>query len=152
MKKSIGIVLAFVLFVPIMFLTGCDLWNNSSELETRIEQLEEEKGLLEDKIVGMTKVFYLELEEEVSATVCKDSEIIVFISYDSGYMCFAKPEGVSGFALNLEKWNETEFVSYESVSGNGYVTPGSGIYKITVSSITGATSMQLKILLTETEQ
>ncbi|MDR0849985.1 MAG: bZIP transcription factor [Christensenellaceae bacterium] len=164
MKKILIGAFVVAIILPCMFLfVGCGPSGdgNQSELESRIEALEQANEDLEqayealqNENTGMLKFFVLELEEMVSVQVAVGTEVVIFI--DNSFSCtyFTQTGAATSYNLKIEYWvpsgGTSEFIDYGTVSGNDYYTMGDGVYRITVLSITGADSMQLNILLSET--
>ena len=162
MKKFSLTMLAFcAVLLPVFAFGGCA---SSAELEkykTQNEQLTiENDQLKEDKAELQSQVqdliaklesgilcYTLVVDQALSLDLAVEDSFLVVITSNSSYLNFNSQESV---LLNIKNWVGGSFVDYDTLASGNYLTPGSGIYEVTVTQIQGAQTASANLVLTNT--
>ena len=162
MKKFSLTMLAFcAVLLPVFALSGCTSSVELEKYKTQNEQLiiendqlKEDKAELQSQVQDLIEklesgilCYTLVVDEALSLDLAVEDSFLVVITSNSSYLSLDSQESV---LLNIKKWADDSFVDYNTLASGNYLTPGSGIYEVTVTQIQGAQTASTNLVLTNT--
>lgn len=164
-KKILGLLFAFCLIIPCAFMfVGCSdsgkLSKQVDELKQQVQTLTTEVDRLEQQLADLQSTnenlqselnsitaFYELKKDEPFSIVVKVNDVFVVSNVENS--CYLYLTADNSVSLQIENFASDGFCQYCELNSGSYTTPGAGIYRIKVVSISNATETQITLDLTE---